>query len=124
MACYSLLPGYILAIGNIHPRKNLSLLLNTYAHLCGDRHDVPPLEAMACGTPVITSDAISLPEAAGEAALMVNPTDVAGLAAAMAALLGDGTLRERLRHAGLARARTFTWTRTACSLIAALGEEG
>lgn len=74
---------------------------------------IPVLEAMACGTPVITSNVSSLPEVAGEAGLLVDPLDVAGLAAAMRRVLSDGDLRQRMRAKGLEQARQFTWKETA-----------
>jgi glycosyltransferase involved in cell wall biosynthesis len=74
---------------------------------------LPPLEALACGTPVVASNASSVPEAVGDAALLVGPRDVAGLAAALAVALDDTALRERLRIAGLAHARGFSWRRMA-----------
>jgi len=70
---------------------------------------LPVLEAMACGIPVITSNRSSLPEVAGDAALLVDPTQAEALAAAMSALLHDDALRQALRAKGLARAATFTW---------------
>lgn len=70
---------------------------------------LPVLEAMACGAPVVTSNTASMPEVAGDAALLVAPRDVAGLAAAVARVLHDERLRERLRGAGFARARQFSW---------------
>lgn len=74
---------------------------------------LPVLEAMACGTPVVTSNVSSLPEVAGDAALMVDPHDVDALAEAMQRLLTDGELQQDLRQKGLERAATFTWERTA-----------
>ena len=74
---------------------------------------LPVLEAMACGVPVVTSDAASMPEVAGGAALLVDPRDVDALAAAIAQGLSDEGLRRRLRSAGLARAAQFSWRRTA-----------
>lgn len=74
---------------------------------------LPPLEAMACGTPVIASNASSLPEVVGDAGLQVPPDDVAALARAIQRLIADADLRARLRAAGLARAATFTWEETA-----------
>ncbi|MGE4538815.1 MAG: glycosyltransferase family 4 protein [Desulfovibrio sp.] len=74
---------------------------------------LPVLEAMSLGAAVICSDATSLPEVAGQAAIMVDPLDVAGLAQAMAKLEGDATLLESLRQRSLARARCFSWERTA-----------
>jgi glycosyltransferase involved in cell wall biosynthesis len=80
---------------------------------------LPPLEAMQCGTPVITSNSSSLPEVVGDAAVMVDPHDVDALGAAMLAVLRDAALRESLRAKGLARAAAFTWERTAACTIAA-----
>ena len=74
---------------------------------------LPPLEAMACGTPVVTSDAEALVESAGDAAEHVPALDAGALAEAIRRVLGDAALRERLRAAGLARAAQFTWQRTA-----------
>jgi len=74
---------------------------------------LPPLEAMACGTPVVCSNAASLPEVVGDAAIMVDPYDVEGLAEAMLRVLTDASLREELRERGLERAKQFTWEHTA-----------
>lgn len=74
---------------------------------------LPVLEAMACGAPVITSNVSSLPEAAGDAAVLVDPLDVDGIAAAMDRLFEDGSLRASLRQKGIARAGQFTWERAA-----------
>jgi glycosyltransferase involved in cell wall biosynthesis len=74
---------------------------------------LPLLEAMACGTPVLTSNVSALPEVAGEAALLVDPDDPEALADGMGRLLEDAELRDRLRRAGLARAAMFDWDRTA-----------
>jgi glycosyltransferase involved in cell wall biosynthesis len=68
---------------------------------------------MACGTPVVCSNVSSLPEAAGDAASLVEPTDVEGIAAALARVLTDGAFREDLVQRGLKRAREHTWERTA-----------
>jgi glycosyltransferase involved in cell wall biosynthesis len=172
---YGIVTPYILALGNIHPRKNLSRLLDAYLRLQARRNPVPAmvwvglqrwdsgeliqransagviltgfaaqedlpalyrqasmlvypslyegfglpiLEAMASGTPVVTSNTTSTAEVAGEAALTVDPTDVEEIAEAMDRLLEDASLRERLRHAGLERARQFTWAHTAQRLLA------
>jgi glycosyltransferase involved in cell wall biosynthesis len=72
----------------------------------------PVLEAMACGTPVITSNLSSLPEVAGEAALLVNPYHEAEIAAAMQTLATDAAARSQLRQAGLAQASQFSWRKT------------
>lgn len=74
---------------------------------------LPVLEAMACGTPVVTSDTSSLPEVAGDAALQVDPYNVEAMADAMRRMLEDGDLAQELRERGLARAAQFSWERTA-----------
>ncbi len=74
---------------------------------------LPVLEAMARGVPVTCSNASSVPEVAGDAALLFDPHDESAIAQALRQVLGDEALRERLRALGLARAREFTWERTA-----------
>ena len=173
---YGLPPRYVLAVGTLEPRKNLTTLLEAFARLRRDGevdadlrlvlagargwldepifatvrslgledavrftgfvddadlpavysgaalfvfpslHEgfgLPLLEAMACGVPVVTSNISSMPEVAGDAAVLVDPRDADGLAAAIARLLRDGALRDRLREAGIARARQFSWEATA-----------
>jgi glycosyltransferase involved in cell wall biosynthesis len=179
LAQYGLTPGYILALGNIHPRKNLLRLLEAYDFLrlrfgnlpplvwagrprwgsdalteralemgvtllgfvnqaalpaiyrqaamfvypsLYEGFGLPPLEALACGTPVIVSDKASLPEAVGTAALLVDPTSVESIADAMARILKDADLRVYLRQTGIAHARQFTWQSTAKQLLGYLGE--
>jgi glycosyltransferase involved in cell wall biosynthesis len=78
----------------------------------------PLLEAMACGTPVVTASTSSLGEVAGEAALRVEPTSVEAIAEAIGRLLADAGLRQRLSAAGLARAADFTWQRCATATLA------
>ncbi|MGD1856065.1 MAG: glycosyltransferase family 4 protein [Leptolyngbyaceae cyanobacterium] len=73
---------------------------------------LPPLEAMACGTPVITSNLASLPEVVGEAAVLIDPYNVAELANAMAMVANDSQLRKTLKVLGLKRAQQFTWEKT------------
>jgi glycosyltransferase involved in cell wall biosynthesis len=73
----------------------------------------PVLEAMACGTPVICSNTASLPELAGDAALLVDPTDTSALASAIVRVLSDSALRAALIAKGLAQVRQFSWARTA-----------
>ena len=181
LRAYGVTPGYILAIGNIHPRKNLSRLLDAYVQLKARRESVPsmvwgglrrwesgellerarsagivlpgfvaqedlpilyrhaqmlvypslyegfglpPVEAIACGTPVITSNTTSLPEAVGEAALTVDPTSAEELAAAMEQLLDDPSLRQHLRKTGVEWASQLTWRRTAQRLLESLESGG
>ena len=72
-----------------------------------------PLEAMACGTPVICSNAASLPEVVGDAAILIDPRDVGGLAGALERVLSDSALSHELRAKGIAQAAKFSWERTA-----------
>lgn len=74
---------------------------------------LPPAEAMACGTPVITSNTSSLPEVVGHAAITVDPNDENGLARAIVGVLTDDDLSRRLRAAGPAQAAKFSWDRAA-----------
>lgn len=74
---------------------------------------LPPLEAMACGVPVITSNTTSIPEVVGDAAILVNPCDVEEIADSIYKLINDASLRERLRLLGLNRAKQFSWDKTA-----------
>ena len=179
-ARYGLPSRYVLAVGTLEPRKNLTTLLKAFARLrragevdpalrlvlAGARgwldepifrtvrslgldvvvhfpgfiddddlpdlyrgaelfvfpslyegFGLPPLEAMACGVPVVTSNTSSMPEVTGGAAMLVAPLDVDGMAAVIARVLHDDGLRERLRHAGIARARQFSWETAARQVL-------
>jgi len=83
---------------------------------------LPVLEAMACGTPVITSSSSSLPEVGGDAALRVDPHDAIDLSEAMHRVLSDEVLREQLRRRGLEWVGGFSWRRTAEEMSALLEE--
>lgn len=72
--------------------------------------------------PVVCSNAASLPEVVGDAAIMIDPYDVEGLAEAMLQVLTDADLREELRRKGLERAKQFTWERTARETVAVYRE--
>jgi glycosyltransferase involved in cell wall biosynthesis len=74
---------------------------------------LPVLEAMACGAVVVTSNRSSLPEVAGDAAILVDPDDIDAIASSLLRALGDTETRERLSKAAPERAKTFTWARTA-----------
>ncbi len=79
---------------------------------------LPPLEAMACGTAVITSTASSLPEVVGKAGILVDPTDSEALAAAMEQVLADKGVQQQMQVAGLAQAQNFSWEKTARRTVA------
>ena len=78
---------------------------------------IPILEAMACGTPIIASDRSSLPEVVGDAGLMVDALDVAGLTAGMERLLTDDGLRAELTGRGYRQVGRFTWADAARQLL-------
>jgi len=81
-------------------------------------YGMPILEAMTCGTPVLTSNVTSLPEVAGDAAIQVNPLDVEAIAQGILRLVGDSELREEYIRKGLERVKAFTWERTARETLA------
>ena len=90
-------------------RGALALALASYHETFG----MPMLEAMACGTPVVASRASALPEIGGDAALYAPPDDADAWAAALRRIVDDAPLRERLREAGLERAKRFKWDESA-----------
>jgi glycosyltransferase involved in cell wall biosynthesis len=104
------LPGYV-------PDADLPALLSgALAFIYPSLYEgfgLPLLEAMACGTPVICSNASSLPEVAGDAALLVDPTDTEALADALARLVADEGLRRELVERGFRQMRRFSWRRCA-----------
>jgi glycosyltransferase involved in cell wall biosynthesis len=166
---YGLKGRYILTVGTLEPRKNLSTLFRAYAEILKDHpiaelvvagkkgwlydtmlnevkklgieshvkflgfvpladmpalyslaevfvypslyegFGIPPLEAMTCGVPVITSNVSSLPEVTGDAAILINPRNVAELSSQLKRLLDNPSERERLGDAGRERARQFSW---------------
>jgi glycosyltransferase involved in cell wall biosynthesis len=79
---------------------------------------LPPLEAMACGTPVLCSATSSLPEVVGDAALLFDPEEPEAIAEALRRVAKDAALRERLRSEGLRRAAEFSWDRAARETVA------
>lgn len=169
---------YLLAVGTLEPRKNLSALMDAYAGLPTGLQErvplvlagghgwgealgahvarlqragrirllgyvsesdlvllyagaacfimpslyegfgIPILEAMASGVPVVTSNRSSMPEVAGDAALLVDPDDITSIRDVVRQLLEDSSLCERLVRAGLARASTFSWQHTVDSTLA------
>jgi glycosyltransferase involved in cell wall biosynthesis len=108
------LPGYI-------PENELALWYNSarcvvYPSVY-EGFGLPPLEAMACGCPVITSNTSSLPEVVGDAGIMVAPLDVDALCAGLQRLVSDDAERERYAALGLARARGFSWETAAAHTL-------
>ncbi|MFZ5586038.1 MAG: glycosyltransferase family 4 protein [Thermodesulfobacteriota bacterium] len=85
---------------------------------------LPPLEAMACGAPVVAAKAGAVPEVVGEAGILVEPGDAPGLAQALAALAGTPELAQELRHQGREQAARFSWRRTAEATLAVYREAG
>ncbi|MFQ4142397.1 glycosyltransferase family 1 protein [Chlorogloeopsis sp. ULAP02] len=81
---------------------------------------LPVLEAMACGTPVITSNLSSLPEVAGDAGILVNPYKVEEITEAMDKLATDAQLRDRLSAAAISRASNFSWEKTGMATVEVL----
>ena len=179
MVHYGIDEGYILAVGNLQPRKNMVRLISAYTRLRDVRPDIehklvivgqeswrhdpildfmnksrwaadiihtgyvpgpdlpglygradlfvypsiyegfglPPLEAMACGTPVIVSNRSALPEVVGEAGLLIDPFDVEDLAASMGAMLLNPELARHYARAGKDRAAQFSWDRCASQTL-------
>ncbi|MBU1626158.1 glycosyltransferase, partial [bacterium] len=74
---------------------------------------LPPLEAMSCGTPVVTSKTSSIPEVVGDSALLIDPYSIESIARGVAKVLCDSKLREKLSRMGITRAKEFNWQKTA-----------
>ena len=85
---------------------------------------LPPLEAMAHGTPVVTSNTSSLPEVVGNAAVLVNPENVFDIMRALNRVLQDQPLRERLKQRGYEQAARYSWDTSAKRILQAYGEIG
>lgn len=79
---------------------------------------IPPIEAMACGAPVITSNTSSLPEVVGDAALLIDPQNIEELADTIIRLFREEQLREELRQKGYQRAKLYTWETSARKMLA------
>jgi glycosyltransferase involved in cell wall biosynthesis len=180
---YGLNPSYLLYIGTLQPRKNLTRLIEAYAALPQHTHQLvlagqagwrgapiqqalerlepairqhiilpgyiadedkaalisgadlllypslyegfgfPVLEGNACGIPVLCSRTSSLPEVAGEAALLVDPLNTAGLTTAIQHLLSDAPLRRQLIEKGFSNIQRFTWQKTAEQILALVEKE-
>ena len=111
-----LAPSAVRFLGRVPDADLPALYASALAFAFPSKHEgfgLPPLEAMASGTPVIAADATSLPEVIGDAGLLVSAGDVNAWSAALERLVLDGGLRRSLAGKGLSRARAFTWKRTA-----------
>jgi glycosyltransferase involved in cell wall biosynthesis len=108
------------------PEEDLPALYNAAAAFAMpslyEGFGIPVVEALACGTPVVASNVSSLPEAGGDAALLVPPDDVAAVADALRRLLTDRELRATLRQRGFAHAQRFTWEAAAQTVVAVYRE--
>ena len=112
----------ILFTGYIAQEESPLLMCGAKAFLFPSLYEgfgMPPLEAMACGTPVIVADTASLPEVVGDAGIFVNPERERYICKAMKNILEDKEYRERLRKAGIERAGKYTWKRSAGMLMEA-----
>src|SRR5690606_34367193 len=114
------LPPDIRLLGRV-PDEGLPALMSAatvFAHQSFyEGFGLPPLEAMACETPVIAGNRTSLPEVVGDAGILFDPFDVDAIAAAIASLLDDEERARRLAVAGRPRASAFTWQRTATEVL-------
>ncbi|MFZ0218503.1 MAG: glycosyltransferase family 1 protein [Candidatus Dormiibacterota bacterium] len=115
----------VLRLGSV-PFSDLPALCSAAACLAHpawyEGFGLPPLEAMACGTPVVASDRSSLPEVLGDAALLVDPADVEGWSSALGRVLEDEALRATLVDRGRRRAAELTWARTAAGTWQAIDD--
>lgn len=109
---------------NYVPYDQLPLIINRAIALVfpslWEGFGIPVLEAMACGTPVITSNISSLPEVAGDAAILVDPYNTSEIADAMQSIVTDSNLRSHLHTLGLHRASQFSWTKTGQATVEVL----
>jgi alpha-1,3-rhamnosyl/mannosyltransferase len=109
-------PDAVVCLGPVTDSQLLTLYRGATALVYPSRYEgfgLPVLEAMACGTPVIASRAASIPEVLGDAGVLLDPNDEPGWAEAIAEIVNDEWQKARMRKAGLARAKEFTWARTA-----------
>ncbi|MDW8482509.1 MAG: glycosyltransferase family 1 protein [Meiothermus sp.] len=110
------LPSRIRYLGQIPEDKLASVYRGAVAFVYVSLYEgfgMPPLEAMACGTPTLVSNTTSLPEVVGNAALLVNPLDIDEIADGIKRIVYDQGLRKSLREAGLMQARRFSWEHSA-----------
>ena len=112
-------------IGNVPEERLPSLYRGAQALIFPSLYEgfgLPIIEAMACGTPVVTSNITAMPETAGSAALFVNPRSVEEIANAMERIVGDSSLRNQMRDRGIVRAGEFSWEATCLRVTQLLRE--
>ncbi len=110
--------SHVIAPGHVDDNQLVALYNLADFFICPSLYEgfgLPPLEAMACGTPVAASNTSSLPEVVGEAGLTFDPEDTSAIAAAMKRLASESSLRGELAEAGLARSQRFSWRTRRCS---------
>jgi glycosyltransferase involved in cell wall biosynthesis len=110
--------GRVIRTGYVSEADKVALMSGADAFVYPSLYEgfgLPVLEAMACGTPVVTSNLSSLPEVAGDAAVLVDPADPSSIADGIDRALGDPGLRTRLVREGRERAEGFTWEKTAAA---------
>jgi glycosyltransferase involved in cell wall biosynthesis len=113
-------PGVVRFIGFVDEAHKPALYRGATAFLFPSRYEgfgLPPLEALACGTPVVGSDAASLPEVVGDAGILLAPDDAAGMAGALIQLATDEAFRQTLSRRAVAQAERFSWARTASETL-------
>jgi len=121
------LERHVFFLGRISDQELQQLYVGARCHIHPAHYEgfgLPPLEAMACGTPTIVSNVSSLPEVVGDAALLVDPNDPEEMAVALHRLLTEDGLHSELRAKGLQRAQCFTWERAARQTLEIYQEVG
>ena len=120
---------FVLYVGNIKPHKNLERLIEGFARARAfvfpslyEGFGLPPLEAMANLTPVVTSNLSSLPEVVGDAAILVDPYDVESIADGIRRVVTDEALRRQLVERGRIRVQDFSWRAAAARTLAVYRE--
>jgi glycosyltransferase involved in cell wall biosynthesis len=117
----------IIMVGRVSDEQLKSLYQHALAFVFPSLYEgfgLPPLEAMACGCPVLASNTASMPEVCGDAALYFDPASTQQMGAAMRRMLDEPALRQQLRLRGAERVKRFTWDAAAAQLMAHLQEAG
>jgi glycosyltransferase involved in cell wall biosynthesis len=115
-------PDWVQFTGPVREKDKPALYRGAIALLFPSRYEgfgLPALEAMSCGTPVVGSDATSIPEVVGDAGVLLDPDDAEGMAGALIQLAHDPDFRAELSQRALAQAARFSWERTARETLAA-----